>query len=131
MAECLVERDGHVLIVTMNRPEARNALNRAIRTRLPRVILDLEARADVDVVILTGTDPAFCAGVDLKEFGAGGAAGAPTVDDGDGLDMGRRDADGRLPFRGPLPPRTKLLIGALDENAAVPRYTGRNTKLGV
>jgi enoyl-CoA hydratase len=57
-----------VATITLNRPEARNALN----TALARGLWDAVARAgddpDVDVVILTGTDPAFCAGVDLKEL---------------------------------------------------------------
>ena len=96
----------------MNRPDQRNALNRAIRKRLPQVITELEADDAVDVMILTGADPAFSAGVDLKEFGSAPASApaepAPTAD------MGSRDDDGRLPFRGALPPRTKLLIGAVN-----------------
>jgi len=68
-------------------------------------------------MILTGADPAFCAGVDLKEIGAGATGGddlrsgpaAPEV-----VDMGGRDEEGRLPWRGALPPRTKLLIGAIN-----------------
>ena len=84
----------------------------AVRTRLPQVITELEADDGVDVMILTGADPAFSAGVDLKEFGSAPASApsepAPTAD------MGNRDDDGRLPFRGALPPRTKLLIGAIN-----------------
>lgn len=58
---------GHVRLLTMNRPEARNALSRdlirALYTELDRADDDESVRA----VVLTGTDPAFCAGVDLKE----------------------------------------------------------------
>ena len=61
-------------------------------------------------MILTGADPAFSAGVDLKEFGSGDATEAST----NTADMGSRDDDGRLPFRGALPPRTKPLIGAIN-----------------
>src|SRR5581483_956074 len=105
----LVDVTDRVAVVTLHRPEARNALNRAVRRRLPAVINELEADDDVDVVVLTGTDPAFCAGVDLKEFASGA-----TSDAGEGFaDMGARD-DGRLPFRGALPPRTKLCIGAIN-----------------
>jgi enoyl-CoA hydratase len=105
----LVEVDERIALVTMNRPEARNALNREMRRRLPAVLTALEHDDDVDVVVLTGTDPAFCAGVDLKEFGSGATSSA-----GEGFaDMGERDG-GRLPFRGALPPRTKLLIGAVN-----------------
>lgn len=106
----LVDVEDRVAVVTLNRPESRNALNRAVRSRLPRVMLDLEADERVDVVILTGADPAFCAGVDLKELAAGGAvATGETVPD-----MGERGGDGRLPFRGALPPMSKLLIGAIN-----------------
>ena len=61
-------------------------------------------------MVLTGADPAFCAGVDLKEFGSGATSAS-----GEGFaDMGARRDRGRLPFRGALPPRTKLLIGAIN-----------------
>jgi enoyl-CoA hydratase len=73
-------------------------------------MLDLDADDGVDVVILTGADPAFTAGIDLKEFG-GDATVSPR---GPGPDMGERDADGRLPFRGALPPHAKPIIGAIN-----------------
>src|SRR5262249_32888532 len=105
----LVDIADHVGVITLNRPDQRNALNRAIRRGLPRAINALEADDGVDVMILTGADPAFSAGVDLKEFGSGA-----TTDAGEGFaDMGARD-DGRLPFRGALPPRTKPLLGAVN-----------------
>jgi enoyl-CoA hydratase len=105
----LTHVEDRVAVVTINRPEARNALNRAVRRALPAAIAALEADDDVDVMILTGTDPAFSAGVDLKEFGSGEVSAT-----GEGFaDMGGR-RDGRLPFRGALPPRTKLLIGAIN-----------------
>jgi enoyl-CoA hydratase len=95
----LVEVDEGVATITLNRPEARNALNREIRRRLPQAITELENDAGVDVMILTGADPAFCAGIDLKELGSGAATGTPD-------DLGSS--------RGALPPRTKLLIGAVN-----------------
>ena len=67
----LVEVADRVAVITLNRPEARNALNRDVRKALPAAIERCDADDDVDVMILTGADPAFCAGVDLKEFGAG------------------------------------------------------------
>ncbi|MEZ5143997.1 MAG: enoyl-CoA hydratase [Acidimicrobiales bacterium] len=93
----LAEVADRVAVVTLNRPEARNALNREIQRRLPALLADLDADADVDVVILTGADPAFSAGVDLKELGSG-------------------SKDLVLPKdrRGPFPPRTKPLIGAIN-----------------
>jgi enoyl-CoA hydratase len=105
----LVEVVDRVAVITLNRPEARNALNRAVRKALPAAIDRCDAADDVDVMILTGADPAFCAGVDLKEFGAG------QVQQGEGFaDVGERGADGRLPFRGALPPHAKPLIGAVN-----------------
>ena len=115
MDEVLVEVAEGVATITINRPKARNALNRAVRHRLPTVIEELEADDAVDVMILTGADPAFSAGVDLKEFGSGQVegdelrSGAP-----ESVDMGGRSRDGQLPWRGALPPRTKLLIGAVN-----------------
>ncbi|MFA5882367.1 MAG: enoyl-CoA hydratase [Acidimicrobiia bacterium] len=106
----LVDVSDGIATVTLNRPESRNAINRAMGQRLPVVLQELEARDDVGAMILTGADPAFCAGVDLKEFGGAGTEPG----DVDGMGMGVRDAEGRLPFRGPFPPRTKLLIGAVN-----------------
>jgi enoyl-CoA hydratase len=109
-----------VATITINRPEARNALNRTVRRELPRLVAACEADDEVDVMILTGTDPAFSAGVDLKEIGAGAATGddlrsGPPDRSGLGsLDMDRGAGDGRQPWRGALPPREKLLIGAVN-----------------
>jgi len=105
----LVDVADRVATITLNRPEARNALNRAVRKALPAAIERCDADEGVDVMILTGADPAFCAGVDLKEFGSG------QVQQGEGFaDVGERRDDGRLPFRGALPPHTKPLIGAIN-----------------
>ena len=66
--DCLVEQDGHVLIVTMNRPHRRNALSsemlRIMESAWDRVNEDPEIR----VCILTGAGGYFCAGMDLKGF---------------------------------------------------------------
>jgi enoyl-CoA hydratase len=59
--------DGAVRVLTMNRPEARNALNTKLIEQLYAALCDAEADPSVRAVVLTGTDPAFCAGVDLKE----------------------------------------------------------------
>lgn len=61
-----------VAIVTLNRPEARNALSSELIATLAVVVAEAEGRDDVEVLILTGADPAFCAGLDLKELGADG-----------------------------------------------------------
>jgi enoyl-CoA hydratase len=101
----LVEVVERIATVTLNRPKARNALNRDVRRALPKAMRACEADDGVDVIILTGADPAFCAGVDLKEFGSG-----ETVAAGEGFADSGTARDGR----GALPPRTKLLIGAVN-----------------
>ncbi|MFT3853202.1 MAG: enoyl-CoA hydratase-related protein [Ilumatobacteraceae bacterium] len=63
----LLEVSERIATVTINRPEARNALNGEVRSLLPKLLREADGRDDVDVVILTGADPAFCAGLDLKE----------------------------------------------------------------
>lgn len=63
-----------IALVTLNRPEAMNALSRALRSDLCAVMTKVDADDDVAVVILTGAGPrAFSAGLDLKELGAGAA----------------------------------------------------------
>ncbi|MFD0692123.1 crotonase/enoyl-CoA hydratase family protein [Actinomadura fibrosa] len=66
---CTVERDGHVVIVTMNRPEARNALSSAMLVGLADAWAYMSGTPDVRVGILTGADGTFCAGADLKAMG--------------------------------------------------------------
>lgn len=82
----LVERDGPVVIVTLNRPKALNALNRALRMTIVRTLNDLAKDDAVRVVVLTGAGRAFTAGVDLKEAGESGFALG--VDGGD-IDLAR------------------------------------------
>jgi enoyl-CoA hydratase len=57
--------------LTLNRPKAMNALSHALRRELVQAINALAADPDVRVLVLTGAGPAFCAGLDLKELGAG------------------------------------------------------------
>jgi enoyl-CoA hydratase/carnithine racemase len=72
-AEVVIERRGAALVVRINRPEARNALNAAVMTGIGNALLSADADPEVRVVVLTGTgDRAFCAGLDLKAFVAGG-----------------------------------------------------------
>jgi len=62
----VTEVSDRVAVVTLNRPEARNALSPALNVALPETIAACDARDDVDAIVLTGADPAFCAGLDLK-----------------------------------------------------------------
>ena len=72
----LTERDGAVAVVTLNRPEAMNALSRELRAALWRAITDLARDEGVSVVVLTGAGRAFTAGLDLKELEADGLGAA-------------------------------------------------------
>jgi enoyl-CoA hydratase len=65
----LIDTQDRVRTLTLNRPHSRNALSTELRRRFFAALRDAEADDDVDVVILTGTDPVFCAGLDLKELG--------------------------------------------------------------
>ena len=66
MPDCLVEQDGHVLIVTMNRPEVRNALSAEMMAIMADAWDRVDADPDIRVAILTGAGGSFCAGMDLK-----------------------------------------------------------------
>jgi enoyl-CoA hydratase len=56
-----------VAIITLNRPEARNALNLAMCEEITRACAELSARRDIHVAFVRGAGPVFCAGADLKE----------------------------------------------------------------
>ncbi|MGX9790955.1 enoyl-CoA hydratase [Mycobacterium sp. MMS18-G62] len=89
----LIDTDNRVRTLTLNRPQSRNALSTELRRQFFAALRDAEADDDVDVVILTGTDPVFCAGLDLKELGDSSA----------------------LPDISPQwPPMTKPVIGAIN-----------------
>ncbi len=97
----LVEVADQVAVVTLNRPERRNALSVALLGELGRVLGELEADADVAAIVLTGADPAFCAGLDLEEVGRdGGALADPSL------------------AGGPWPALTTPVIGAVNGPAA-------------
>jgi enoyl-CoA hydratase len=95
----LVTRADGVGTITLNRPEVRNAINGDLRRGLREAMADLEADPDIAVVVLTGTDPAFCAGLDLREVGRGN----PDV-------IGSQTSGSTRPF----PPMTKPIIGAVN-----------------
>ena len=100
----LTEVHNRTITITLNRPEARNALSGALLRDLRAAVRDAQDNDAVDVLILTGSDPAFCAGLDLKELGAG-----------DGTLLGTRPkADTPVAERGPLPPGPKPVIGAIN-----------------
>jgi enoyl-CoA hydratase len=68
MNEVLVEIEGGLVVITINRPEAKNAVNRAVSLGVCEAVDMLDARDDLRVGILTGAGGTFCAGMDLKSF---------------------------------------------------------------
>jgi enoyl-CoA hydratase len=95
----IVEVDDGIGTITLNRPEARNALSSELLAALPTAFNLLESDADTDILVLTGTDPAFCAGLDLRELGDSN---------------GNIRTDGSNASNGPFPERTKPLIAAVN-----------------
>ena len=69
--EVLLERQGRTLIITINRPEARNAFNLAVAQGLADAVDELDDTPELSVAIITGAGGNFCAGMDLKAFMAG------------------------------------------------------------
>ena len=105
----LLEVVDRVAIVTLNRPEARNALSTELIRILAQLVGEADARDDVDVLVLTGADPAFCAGLDLKELGT----------DGGPLKRAPRPREGGMVTalrarKGPTLPTSKPIIGAVN-----------------
>lgn len=87
-------------LVTLDRPEARNAISAQLLRNLQNTMADVGQRDDVAAVILTGRDPAFCAGLDLKELSA----------DRKLLEGG----DPSVPPNSPWRPMDKPVIGAVN-----------------
>lgn len=97
----LVEISDRIAVLTLNRPAARNALSSELLNVLPEAMVAADANEDVDVIVLTGADPAFCAGLDLRELGSSGdnIRGGPSPDKEWGT---------------PWPDITKPVIGAIN-----------------
>lgn len=66
--EVLTERRGRVLVITLNRPEAKNAVDAAMARGVAAALDELDGDADLSVGVLTGAGGTFCAGMDLKAF---------------------------------------------------------------
>jgi enoyl-CoA hydratase len=75
--EILTERRGRVLVITMNRPDARNAVNLAVSQGLADAVDELDANADLSVAVITGAGGNFCSGMDLKAFATGEVVAIP------------------------------------------------------
>jgi enoyl-CoA hydratase len=97
----LVEQRGPVRILTFNRPQQRNALSSALIDTLRTELAAADADEQTSVVILTGSDPAFCAGLDLQELGSGGNTLLKVEDES-------------IPAGHPWLPLSKPIIGAIN-----------------
>ena len=75
--EVLTEVDGNVLVVTINRPEAKNAMNKAAAEGISAAMDRLDAEPGLQVAILTGAGGTFCSGMDLKGFLRGESPSLP------------------------------------------------------
>jgi enoyl-CoA hydratase len=97
------ETRGHLAIITLNRPEARNAINGVMATGIENALDRFESDPDIWVAILTANGKAFCAGADLKEINAGNG-GALGTEKGGFAGIVKRE-------------RTKPLIAAITGSA--------------
>ena len=119
----LLEKTDSVALVTMNRPAARNALDRRLLRELRRCVTELDQDDDVAAIVLTGADPAFCAGLDLKELGEDGGVlndprpepePGPEAEDAEaGACRAKVDGPGGRGRSSPLA-TDKLVIGAIN-----------------
>ena len=94
-SELLYERQGGVATLTLNRPEARNAVTTSVFREMERVLIELEADDEVRAVLLTGAGRGFSAGADVKpmskeELRAAEGPGFPGDPGGDILERGNR-----------------------------------------
>ena len=104
----LTERRERVLVITINRPDQRNAVNAAVAHGIAAALDELDADPALTVGVLTGAGKGFCAGMDLKAFVAGesphagdrGFAGITQRGLGQAADRGRRGLRGRGRPRG-------------------------------
>jgi enoyl-CoA hydratase len=139
-AAVLTERQGHLLIVTLNRPERKNAINGEMLVRMLDAFIEADTNPDIRAIVLTGAGGDFCSGADLKEM-AGGHQG--DVAPGEIDVPARLAADPDLPWKALLrswQPDVPIILAA--EGAAIAggtellgateiRVAGRSTKFGI
>jgi len=140
MPAVLTERDDHLLVVTLNRPERQNAINGEMLVRFLDACTEADEDPDIRALVLTGAGGNFCSGADLKEM-AGGHQGDA---DSDEVDVqGRLAADPDLPWKALLRSwRPNVPIIAAVEGTAIAggtellgatevRVAGESAKFGI
>lgn len=75
MADVLIERDGHVATITLNRPDRLNAISSPMLVDLSRMLIECDADRDVRAIVLTGAGRGFCSGLDLQDASSGQGMG--------------------------------------------------------
>jgi enoyl-CoA hydratase/carnithine racemase len=105
MSELLIENHGFVRVLTMNRPDKRNALNQALTQALLDGLCAADADDSVRSIVLTGAGRAFCAGADLSEFKDLTPDKAELVD---------RRAELTMKLQGIFPQLTKPVVTAVN-----------------
>ena len=111
MPDAIVERDGHIMIITMNRPKRMNAISGPMIVRMYDAYVEASADDDIRCIIVTGAEGNFSSGADLKAMSGSG-------DDADtGIDMKKRSAeDPEIHWKGLLRSYrpTKPIIAAIE-----------------
>lgn len=114
------EVDDHgVAVITMNRPERRNAMTDAMLNGLAVALADVESASDVRCVVLTGAGGAFCAGGDVKGFAEGGGAGAAEGSWDEGVHGQRLNHRGTAGALFEMPKPTVAAIGGAAAGAGL------------
>jgi enoyl-CoA hydratase len=80
MPDAIVERDGHLLTITLNRPERMNALSGAMLVRMFDAFVEASTNDDIRCIILTGAGGNFCSGADLRAMAGDGGNSDPEID---------------------------------------------------
>lgn len=135
----LTERDGHLLIVTLNRPERQNAINGEMLVRFLDACIEADENPDIRALVMTGAGGNFCSGADLKEM-----AGGHQADPDSEIDVqGRLAEDPDLPWKALLRSwRPHVPIIAAVEGTAIAggtellgateiRVAGQSAKFGI
>lgn len=90
----LTRREGHLLVITLNRPESKNSINGEMLVRMYDAFVEADTDPEIRAIVLTGAGGNFCSGADLKAMAGG------HQDDADGIDvMGRLSEDPDLPWK--------------------------------
>ena len=80
MPDAIVERDGHLLAITLNRPERMNALSGAMLVRMYDAFVEASTNDDIRCILLTGAGGNFCSGADLRAMAGDGGGSDPEID---------------------------------------------------